>query len=379
MKFRRWSWGYIPVAAVLALIWYEFWQSGTFTPPQREQTPTIADPSSASTGGEPRAAINPEPDDTFLYSPPPISVSFSNVSLDSAIESLRQALGPMATIQLVNSGGPQNRTFSIDMKNASFWDVFRVMGEQAPLEIHSAEAYEMDGLVLTGIGNGLHRFEVNGPAILYPINITYNRQGSGQRSDGEPSAPEYRLRVGAAVDPRVRVTSYAPVEVLNAVDDMGRMLVIPDGMGNFNARPTNCWDTTLRFNAAEPHGKRATLKCQVRFTAQISEHTVTVDDATRKVGQRFVLGDQGMRLGRCEVQGDQIILQVVQEIPQPAVPIAFKLEDSKGRSVGLQTQSGATRPVQLNNMTGPFRLVFRAPDEVRALALAFELKDIPLP
>jgi hypothetical protein len=397
MKFGRWSWGYIPVALVLGIIWYEFWQSGAFTPPPRREEPpdtqvaiapmpVVPVPESRPTvpirplpETMPKPKPNPVLDDAFLKNPPPISLSVSNASLDATVEALRKALGAGTSIGVQNPNNNPDRTFTVNLKNVPFWDAFKALNAQVPIDLIPGYNSNQDGLILNGNGNGVYRFQTNGPAILYPLSIAYNRQSTGQANAGEQSPPRYDLRVGAAVDPRIRVTRYAPVEVLEAVDDTGRTLMGPANSGSYSAQATNYWETTVNFNAVEPRAKRATFKCQVRFVAQLSEATATLDDAPQKVGQSFTLGDRVMRLAQCDVQGSQMRLQVTLDVPQTQVPVAFTVVDANGRSLTQQTQTGTTRALSLDNMSPPYRLVFRAPDQTRDMALAFELKDIPLP
>jgi hypothetical protein len=74
-----------------------------------------------------------------------------------------------------------------------------------------------------------------------------------------------------------------------------------------------------------------------------------------------------------------LIVAVAADILQPRQQIVFAVVDAKGRSRGVQVQSGQTRNVPLDTMSGPDKLLFRAPDQVREVSLSFELKDVPLP
>ena len=380
MTFGRWSWGYLPVAAVLGLIWYEFWQSGTFTAPARRVEPSETQIAGNIVPVTPEIPAKPEVDDNFLRNPAPISLSISNATFDAAVEALRKALGDDVDLQVQNPNSFKDRKFTVDVKNASFWEVFKELNAQAPIDFRAGQNYGKDGLLMNVNGNGVYRFEANGPAILYPLTITYNRQGSGQLKAGDTADARYELQVATVVDPRIRVVGYAPVEALEATDETGRSLALMGGGGgNYTTQATNYWESRLSFSAAEPRGKRATLKCQTRFLAQLSEATVTVDDPSQKVGQSFTLGDRGMRLGRFEVQSSSVYTQVLLDIPQPTIAIGCILTDAKGKTVRFQTQSGATRTVATDGFQGPYKLTLRAPDLTRDIVLAFELKDIPLP
>jgi hypothetical protein len=416
MKFGRWSWGYIPVALVLGLIWYESWKSGAFTSSSDDNSPadtqaaaTSVAPPSGATGGPVVVEANPRPaarpaqptpagarslrplalanpastpggviDDAFLNNPPPISISFSNATLDVAVDCLRQALGPNAVIQLANSSN-QNRRFSVDMKNAPFWEVFKAMNQQSPVDLVSAPNYGKEGLILHYSGNGIYRILTNGPAILYPKSIAYLRQISGQDEPGTHTMPHYSLTLGAAVDPRIRVTRYMPVEVTEIVNEAGQPLTLLTRNASYSSRPSNYWESTVDINAIDPGNKRATLTCLLRFTAQLSESTVVIEDATHKVGESFMLGDRGLRLARFEVTGNQVMTQLQLDIPNPPIPINYTLTDANGRSMNFQTQSNQMRSVSVDTMRPPFKLTLHAPDQTREMSLPFELKDIPLP
>jgi hypothetical protein len=412
MKLGRWSWAYIPVAVVLGLIWYEFWKSGAFSPANEGAnetwgTATNVAPGEAArgggvaapavgTGGHPGVAVGvvpPKPeaaapktegtiDEAFLNNPPVISVSFSNASLETAVASLRKALGPNASIQTLNQGGyGGEQNFSIDMKNVSVWEVLKAMSKQYPVDLLPGSNYGREGMLLNTNGNGFYRYETNGPAILYPMSISYNRSVTGQDEGVNRPQARYIMTVGAAVDPRIRVIRNSQVELLEVTDDNGRTLTGGAAGGStYYQQGANAWNTTLTFNASEPRGKRATVKCQARFTAQLSETTVTIDDATTKIGESFMLGDRGMKLTRFEVQGGIIQAQFTCDIPQPVLPINYTITDASGRSMNFQTQSGQMRGSSANGtFSPPLKLTVRTPDQTRDMALAFELKDVPLP
>jgi hypothetical protein len=375
MKFGRWSWGYIAVALVLGFLWYEYWRSGAFTPPPRPVEPQVLarDP---ATRAEPPAPDVPQP---ILRHLPPISVSFANVRFEAAVEALRQALGPDAYIRTMNAGNLQNRTFSVDMRNAPFWDVFRVLAKQAPFDLLSAAHTGNDGLVLVGTGTGVPDFQVNGPAILFPQNLAYKREGSNLPLPDEPTGPHYLLNLCAAVDPRIRVAEYSNIEIIQAVDDLGREFRIPYRPYNGVIQPSNCWNTLLRFTPLAPPAARATFKCRVRFVAQITEHTATVNDPEQKVGQTFTLGHQTLRLVRCEMTTPIMVLHVAADPPRPNTMILVNVVDANGRTLPLQIPADAMRQAVIQDLTGPFKLVFRAPDQTLPVELDFQLKDVPLP
>ncbi len=403
MKLNRWNWGYVPVAVVLGLIWYEFWRSGAFVPPParpastQEAVPGAAvgeskPPEIAVPGAGARVTVlpaapepvKPEPvmNDAFLNNPPPISLRVANASPDMVVEELRKALGKTCHIQLETPNSNPNVAYNLDVKNVPFWEVIKALEAQAPMGMVQTDniGNGMEGLVLNPQSGGIFRFQTNGPAMLYASNITFSKSGTGLLNAGVQGNARYSLTLGTAVDPRIKVTRYYPVTVTGAVDETGRNLAIPT-MGNSPSdAPTNYWQSSISFTALEPRAKKATFQCQVRFVAQLSETTVTVEDATQKAGQSITLGDRSLRLVRCEVQANRLYIQIAEDAPQPqGQPIAFTLVDANGKSNSMTVQSTQTTSVSLVNYVAPYRLVFRSSDRTRELTFPFELKDVPLP
>ena len=399
MTLNRWNWGYIPVIVVLGLIWFEFWQSrAPAPPPQVAQAPGTQ---VAATAPQPALSVTrpasspsqpaPEPprveaprslvvDEVFLNNPPPISLSVTNATLDTVTEALRKSLIPSCKLQANNS--QSDRKFTLDAKNVPFWDIFKSLAAQNPMEIVPANDAGTTGLVLNGSGAGVYRFERNGPAILYPISIVYAKSSSGQANPADHVAATYNFELGAAVDPRINVTRCAPVDVLSAVDEQGRKLALPavSAATNYMDAPTNGWNTSVDFPAPEPPAKRATFKCQIRFAVQLPELTATVEDATQKTGQIVTLGERRLRLVRCAVQANQLSVQIAPETPEPQSPPIFcTVIDANGRSISLPTQADTAHNIPLTSFVAPYRLVFRAPERTRDVTLPFELKDVPLP
>jgi hypothetical protein len=319
-------------------------------------------------------------DELFLNNPPPISLSVNNATLDAVAEALRKSLIPSGNLHATN--GQSDRKFTLEAKNASFWDIFKSLETQNPIELVPANDAGMTGLVLGGSGAGIYRFERNGPAILYPISIVYAKSSSGQANPADHVAATYNLTLGAAVDPRVNVLRFAPVDVLSAVDEQGRKLALPpaSAVANYTDVPNNSWTTALAFAAPKPAAKRATFTCQIRFAVQLSELTAALEDATQKAGQIVTLGDRRLRLVRCAVQANQLYVQIAPEVPEPQNPPIFcTVIDANGRSISLPTQANTTHNIPLANFTAPYRLVFRTPERTRDVTLPFALKDVPLP
>jgi hypothetical protein len=400
----------------MGLIWYESWQSGAFSPSPEDNSPvdtqaaaTSVAPPSGGPVGVSMAEANPQPtgrpvqrapagirsagpsartnpgntpgvliDDAFLNNPPPISVSFSNVNLDTAVDHLRQALGPDAAIQVSVANLNPNQRFSVDMKNASFWEVFKAMSRQSPIGFANAQSYGKEGLVLN-YGLGVYRVLTNGPAMLYPISINYLRQTNGQDAPGTRVMPRYALTVGAVVDPRIHVTRYMPVEITEIVNEAGQPLTPLNRSLSYSPQLSNYWESIVDINAIDPGNKRVTLTCLMRFTVQLSESTLEIEDAAHKVGESFMLGDRGLRLARFEVMGNQVMTQLQLDIPNPPIPIKYTITDANGRAMNFQIQSNQMRSFSVDTMQPPFKLTLHAPDQTREMSLPFELKDIPLP
>jgi hypothetical protein len=383
MKFGRWNWAYIPLVALLSgLTGYAFWRYAAFTPPDSEREAATSEPLTLATDpapGIPTPSPPLEPPLAALPNLPPISVSFAQVPIDSAVDALRKALGPDAYIQVFNAGNLHNRTFSIDRQNAPFWEIFRALTKQAPFDLISAANVGNDGLVLMGTGTGVPDFQINGPAILFAQNITYNPRGSNPALPDAPAGPQFTLNLGAAVDPRIRVAEYSYVEVLHAVDDLGREFSVPFRKYYGVIQPSNCWISPLAFPALEPRATKATFKCRLRFVAQLTQHTTIVTDPEQKVGKSFTLGDQTLRLVRCELQKPILYLHVAPDPPRPNTMILVTVVDANGRSLPLQIPADSMRSAAFPDMTGPCKLVFRAPDQTLPVELDFELKDVPLP
>lgn len=429
--FAKWHWGYLPVILLLAVIWYEFWKSSDInsglgptiiasTQPDNPEntgtgqvaiaidptpipipTPPITTPPIATGPGNNTgvAAVNTTPPASLAL--PPISLRVSNASLYEVIAALNSALGAAngPCLSSMNSG---SGTFTLDVKDRPFWEVFRALTAQSPLSFYpNTSAGNTRGLTLSQLSTAVSRggtampsltersairnFEISGPAMLCATAITF--QSSASASPGAAaSTGSYRLGLLAAVDPRISVLVFDRIKILDALDDTGHALNFSPIQQTSSASNSaaNYSFQILTWTQTDPAAKTMALKCELHFNVQLpgGESAATIEDAESKIGSLVTVGERRIRLARFTTNGSTLQVQFAPDVPSPNnPPVSFTVTDSSGRTI----LNAVNRPLEsftsgsISGATGPFRIALRSMDRTQDFDIPFELRNIPLP
>jgi len=431
-KFR---WAYLPVILVLGLIWYEFWRAGRNADslPQEAQplaSTTVAPsepvrvpmpegpveplgvpperpmlripPVEATPTGGPRAA--PE-EVRFSADLPPITARGSDMTLEQVVATLNKAMGPQSQL---TAGQGNNSRFTFDAKDKAFWEIFRDLAQQNPLECGTgattvqlaagtgirALGGDAGGLQLQATGTGYHRFEINGPAILVGTSMALQRSTVARG----PANPESRclLTLIAAADPRLHLAGPMNFTEMSVRDETGRTVGATPAGTSFGTPPGNAQLFNVSWVAAD-NAKKVTLTCTLQFAALLSEVTVSMSDVLGRTNEIITLGPArySVTVAQMNTPAGAASPQRVQVRVQPPdgesrnLAIRWELLDSAGTRIGTSpvrlTSNGGASPLTLSTITvptgssGPFRLVVHGPAETRNFSLPFVLADLPLP
>jgi hypothetical protein len=130
------------------------------------------------------------------------------------------------------------------------------------------------GLCSGGGGNGdgmegsagVRQFSAAGMVMMYATNLTYSREVDGQ-SRGEASAGQANVGLVTVVDPRLRVIRRAPVVIVDATDNGGRVLMsqAPPTTPALQGVAANVWEQAIVLPVGQVEaGRRVNLRCLVQ-------------------------------------------------------------------------------------------------------------------
>jgi hypothetical protein len=176
---------------------------------------------------------------------PPISLSLKNATLSETTAALTKAGIPVTASAAPDL--PQH--FTLDLHEKPFWNIFRALSAQAPLQLAETPA----GLQLQTADPGWTVFDQSGDMAVIPGELHYHQTISLQPAPppdanrgrsllaAAANRPVLALDLTYAFDPRLKATRSIACRVLSVTDDAGNFLL--------NRQPGNINPNTLPFIA----------------------------------------------------------------------------------------------------------------------------------
>jgi hypothetical protein len=320
-------------------------------------------------------------DDGVPLTLPAVSLDVKNATLDEVVQTLNQSLGTASILRAAWPDADPGNKFTLSASNQSFWDIFKALEDQHPLDlIPMTPGQPNRGLALEQSGGGIWHAASSGPVMLYPLDVSYSKSGSGQALAGELAFPRFTFGVGIAVDPRMTVLKFNHFSI-RGKDENGRAFTPVGVPADDVLANSNAWVQSFSWPAREPRSRSVTLAGEAQFLAQLSESTVTVDNPQQHAGETIAVGTRRARIGRFDTTGDRINFQITAVDPDPqSVRIQYTILDASGKIVfsGFTATTPAGTAVA-GTFTSPYRIVFHAADRTKDVVVNFELRNVPLP
>jgi hypothetical protein len=295
----------------------------------------------------------------------------------------------------------QERTASIDLDHADFWQALRTISEVSGLR---------PGLGPLGI-----TFAPSPQRMLAQIDLAspYMREAGGllilprtcqefrmiTYTANQPVMPStLSLIIDVIPEPKLHVIGASNFNwIKECVDDKGHSLVPPRVnqrfFGPMGRRREWWWPLQVTFPPTPQMGtKIARLRGQLDFTAQTRSEIIEIDDITHARDVTKNIGDMALTVRSCQrtnlnyqlsmtfqgvTQGDAMLQDFATSV---------ELVDDDGQSVGRQAFSAIPTAggvliniVFLPSMTTPSKLRWERTLEQKKLSVPFELDNLPLP
>jgi len=335
---------------------------------------------------------------------PGISLNVKDAPLQEVLDALNQALN--APVKLESLSGPNFAdSFTLNVTNKPFWEVFAALHQQHPLNLTGMSGTNPTLRISTGRTNPMP-FAIHGPAIAFLNNISLQRTINLQ-ADTPVRQSTLNLSLVLAFDPRLSVSRYQLPAVARAVDDQGHAFTSPSApSGSYVGSPSYMSGSMMpiqsrSFTLSAPPEIGKTLSFTLETTADIAIGSVatTVEDVEKNLDKPITVGTRTYRISRFDTPAGTpsrislSIVPVASPLAQPTEPLVtplssganpptaqFTIMDSTGRTVwrGAGTSSLSTTIMTSNN-TPPYKLEIRVVTGTVSLPVRLQFKDIALP
>lgn len=331
---------------------------------------------------------------------PGITLKVSEASASDLITALNTALEAPIKLEAVNSGvrraargadggvADGSPTWTLDVKNKPFWEVFTALQEQQPLDLQNTSGSATIRVTFGG-ARGKRYHAIGGPAIAYVTGINYSRNINFPTPPGGAQTAAMSVNFQLAVDPRIRATRIQVPTAVKAVDDEGRDLARPNqGGGGYSALQGNTFNWQLTLNPPERLAKTLAISLDGVVATTVGDTPVAIDDLQKNVNKPMTLTNRTARV--MSVTGDATNRLNVQLNVQPAndtgggdfsSAIPFTVSDATGKTLySGSVSTGTTSFVVVTvNAQPPFKMEFRVPGRSAEIPVHLEFKDLPLP
>jgi hypothetical protein len=329
---------------------------------------------------------------------PRMALNVSNASLTQLVSELNTALNAPIKFEGMNSGGSIRAfrggavvadggpTWTLDVKDKPFWEIFVALQEQQPLDIQN---YGNPAIRLSSGGiRGQRHYAIDGPAIVYATGINYQRSVSFPTPPNAGQPANLYVQLMTVADPRIRVTRMQQPTAVKAMDDEGRNLANPNQGGGYQNNQSNIFTWSLNLNPPERLAKTVTVSFDSSVTTTVGDTLVAINDLQKNANKPVTFANRTARI--TNLSGDATTNINMQLNVQPAgdtggvdynYSIPFSVSDSTGRTLYSSSIStgGTGIGFSTTNSQPPYKLEFRVPGRNVDIPVHFELKDLPLP
>ncbi len=344
--------------------------------------PATSAPAAATGGATTQAPVAAE--EAALH-PKGLTFDFKEATASAVSKALSDATGT----SLWNvSGGP----FTLKVTDAPLWDVFLKLNEQGDVTLADAQAQrvaQFGGIRMVGLQAAIKSGVRSGDFLALASQLSYSRSLDLQ-GDEKPRA-SLTMTFAVVADPRLNVVAWQRPELTKVVDEEGRELYGGSGgssgfspVSNSAAAPVYA---SVTLKAGLGSQKIALAQGHARALVGFGEVKVEVADLAKQGNQPIVVGEQEIKVLKCEVNNGSVTIELRQE-PRPggtggvagdrvSLPITVKIEDSKGIQVYVGT--GSFSGQFGGQFVGPIKGTFTAAAKTRAVEVPFELRDLAIP
>jgi hypothetical protein len=331
-----------------------------------------------------------------------ITMHYKNTPLQTVLNEFAwQAGGDLEVRHPTVTSYAQDRTASIDLDHADFWQALRTVSEVSglrpglgPLGITLAPSPQR-ALVQIDLA-GPYAREAGG-LLISPRTCQEFRMIN--YSGNQPMIPTtLSLIIDVIPEPKLHVIGASNFNWLReCVDDKGQSLV-PPGINPRFVRPMArrrewWWPLQVTFQPTPQMGtKIARLRGQLDFTAQTRSEIIEINDITHARDVTRNIGDMALTVRSCQktnlnyqlsmtfqgvTSGDAMLQDFLTSV---------ELVDDDGQAVRRQAFNTTPTPggvliniVFLPSMTTPTKLRWERTLEQKKLSVPFELDNLPLP
>jgi hypothetical protein len=321
---------------------------------------------------------------------PTITLRFKDASLEVAVAELQKSLGiPLGALPQRPDGFSvvkPNETYSLDVQNAPFWEVFTALSKQ-----HDLRVMYNDGLEIGRCGVP-YRFFITGPCLACPAYMIRTTTTSMR----EPPAPpliKNRLTLGYHVqlDPRINVVAYENPQVVEVLDTDGKALLktAPDrplfqlnndgGMVQMGRE--------IIFNMPEnPKAAIASVKGLLRVLTPIQSRTIDIPGPFAD-SREIQVGEQVVILKEIQLRPGNLIINAAlknlcwDKSPADALPHALRLSviDANDTCVWTCQLPCDAHAAWKRDCVPPLKLQISETTATQMLEFPFEIKNLALP
>lgn len=347
---------------------------------------------------------------------------------DVVAEVLAQANAPAAFSVEAIVGSEKWRPVTIHSEGDSYWKVLQEIEAQSGLHLTDWKPMS-EQTVWGGFAGALAT--TDGPFILMASNIGENRSLPLQAPDGKDD-PAPRQGASAAMtqtyvtcmvmgEPKMQLVGSPQfgsprMEVVEAVDDLGNNLIVPNALVGISLMGGDRWPATLQLKTP-PAGARTIRKLVTKFSgsAATTSEELVMEDALhakpltrtidgkelviqplRKISpQIYELVIQASGPGANPAMVPQDLMALVQEpritLRDAGGQASFTCQLSQTTAQGVSAQARyqflwqqmgfrpGRQPMAFKPMQEPLRLTLRVPTATKPVEATFTFVDLPLP
>jgi hypothetical protein len=312
--------------------------------------------------------------DELAIDPPPITLDIKNATLRVTAAALSKALG--VPLEVWPPGADDSffaNRFTFKGTDQAFWDVFAALNRQHALQLQGSRLMEH--------GEYQRMMARSGPFAIFPTRITRSATIMFQQTPDKQAQPEQiTLTCDILVDPRLKMLrDDARVEFTEVTDDAGNALLKSGAGRGGDGRPYMpdfTWQHSVSLNIPHKMGKKiAVAKGLIHCQVKLAEAAVEVSNFESKFHDPITVGDQTLTFTDFEVKHETISFTCsASEGP----PLELLFTDAKNASF-KESVSGSLESSFGGEYVAPVTLRIAVPTKAKAIAVPFELKNLPLP